>query len=145
MTSRLVTLAQLQSVLTDDSSFARSFGFQVEAAGAGECTLFIPFNPLFERPGGIVSGQLLMAAADVAMWLAIKTLRGLDDPSVTVNMHTSFLRSARREAIRCQARVLRWGGRLSHGTAECRAANGELLTEHSLTYIRPGQSGAVPA
>jgi acyl-coenzyme A thioesterase PaaI-like protein len=84
-----------------------------------------------------------MAAADVAMWLAIKTLRGLADPSVTINMHTSFLRSARQEDIRCQARVLRQGGRLSHGTAECRvAASGELLTEHSLTYIRAGQSPA---
>jgi acyl-coenzyme A thioesterase PaaI-like protein len=81
-----------------------------------------------------------MAAADVAMWLAIKTLRGLEDPSVTINMHTSFVRGARREDIRCQARVLRQGGRLSHGTAECRAAaSGELLTEHSLTYMRAGQ------
>jgi acyl-coenzyme A thioesterase PaaI-like protein len=143
MTSSPVTLAQLQAVISDDSSFARAYGFRVEAAEGGECTLFVPFNPQFERPGGIVNGVLLMAAADVAMWLAIKTLRGLDDPSVTINMHTSFLRSARREDIRCQARVLRWGGRLSHGTAECRAAaSGDLLTEHSLTYTRAGRSSA---
>jgi uncharacterized protein (TIGR00369 family) len=141
----MVTVAQLQSVLTDDSAFARSFGFQVEAAAEGQCTLFIPFDPRHERPGGIISGQLLMAAADVAMWLAIKTVCGLDDPSVTINMHTSFLRGARCEAIRCQARVVHFGGRLSHGTAECRTAGGELLTEHSVTYMRPGTSrDAVP-
>jgi len=143
MTSSPVTLAQLQAVISHESSFARFFGFQVEAAEGGECTLFIPFNPQFERPGGIVNGALLMAAADVAMWLAIKTLRGLEDPSVTINMHTSFVRGARREDIRCQARVLRQGGRLSHGTAECRAAaSGELLAEHSLTYMRSGSSTA---
>jgi acyl-coenzyme A thioesterase PaaI-like protein len=137
MTASTISTDQLQSLLTADSPFTRSFGFQVEAASDGHCSLLVPFNPLFERPGGIVSGQLFMTVADVAMWLAIKTLRGLDDPSVTINMHTSFLSSARNEAIRCQARVLRWSGRLSHGTAECRSASGDLLTEHSLTYMRP--------
>jgi crotonobetainyl-CoA:carnitine CoA-transferase CaiB-like acyl-CoA transferase len=31
-----------------------------------ECVLSVPFQPAFERPGGIVSGQVFMAAADVA-------------------------------------------------------------------------------
>lgn len=37
------------------------------------------FQEAFERPGGMVSGHVYMAAADVAMWLAIKTRPGLAD------------------------------------------------------------------
>jgi acyl-coenzyme A thioesterase PaaI-like protein len=83
-----------------------------------------------------------MTAADVAMWLAIKTRRGLDDPSVTVSMHTSFVESARNEPITCTARVLRLGARLCHGSAECFSESGALLTHHALTYMRPAP--AVP-
>jgi acyl-coenzyme A thioesterase PaaI-like protein len=132
-----VTVDALQAVLTEHSAFTRAFDFQIQSIEPGACTLLVPFNPLFERPGGILSGQVFMTAADVAMWLAIKTKRGLHDTSVTVSMQTSFLRSGRREPITCTARVLRLGARLCHGAAECFSPGGILLTHHSLTYMRP--------
>ncbi len=134
-------MAALQYLLSEDTAFARTYGFEVREATAGGCVVAVPFSPLFERPGGIVSGQVLMAAADVAMWLAIKTLRGVADDSVTISMQTSFIRSARREAIICRARVLKSGSSLSHGTAECLSTGGALLSHHSLTYMRPGAGG----
>jgi uncharacterized protein (TIGR00369 family) len=141
MSAAEVDVAALQALLSEDSAFARAFGFQVRTATLGECVLAVPFNPLFERPGGIVSGQVLMAAADVAMWLAIKTMHGIADESVTINMQTSFIRSARQEGIVCRARVIKSGASLSHGTAECLTENGALLSHHTLTYMRPGQRG----
>jgi acyl-coenzyme A thioesterase PaaI-like protein len=132
-----VTVDALQSLLTEHSAFTRAFDFQIQSIEPGSCTLLVPFNPLFERPGGILSGQVFMTAADVAMWLAIKTKRGLHDTSVTVSMQTSFLRSGRREPITCMARVLRLGARLCHGVAECFSQGGILLAHHSLTYMRP--------
>ena len=122
--------------LLRDTAFTRNLGFTVHVIADGECTLDVPFQPAFERPGGIVSGQVLMTAADVAMWFAIKTKLGLDDASVTVEMKTNFLSSARQEGFRCTARVLKLGGRLIYGTAECVNHNGKLLTHHTLTYIR---------
>jgi acyl-coenzyme A thioesterase PaaI-like protein len=104
---------------------------------AGSCTLAVPYQPKFDRPDGIVSGQVLMTAADVAMWLAIKTLRGLDDPSVTSHMQTQFLESARAQAFDCRAEVLKAGPRMTYGTAECIAGNGTLLAHHTLTYVTP--------
>jgi hypothetical protein len=35
--------------------------------------LAVPYPPEYDRPGGIISGQLYIHAADAAMWLAIKT------------------------------------------------------------------------
>ena len=87
-----------------------------------------------------VSGQVFMAAADVAMWLAIKTLRGIDDDSVTISMQSSFLRSARQEDVVCHARVMKAGGVLSHGTAECSSGSGEPFSHHTFVYMKPSPS-----
>ena len=133
-----VTAAELQALLSHDTAFTKAFAFVVAAVAPGSCTLEVPHLPQFERPGGIVSGQVFMTAADVAMWLAIKTLRGIDDPSVTSHMQTSFLRSVREEGFSCKAVVLRLGGRTAFGTAECLSVRGELLAHHTLTYVRPG-------
>jgi len=134
-----VSVSSLQAVLSEQSAFTRELDFRVQSIGDGECELVIPFQAKFERPGGILSGQVLMTAADVAMWLAIKTRRGMDDPSVTLDMHTSFVRSARREAIVCRARVLRLGSAISHGVADCTTEDGAVLSHHSLIYARPAR------
>ncbi len=129
----LADQAALQALL-DATPFTRNMGLRVVALEDGECTVEAPFREEFERPGGIVSGQVLMTAADVAMWLAIKTRHGLDDASVTADMSTVFLSSARRETVRCTATVLKWGNRLIVGTAECRGQAGQRLAHHTITY-----------
>ena len=130
-----VTEAELRRVL-EQVAFTRAYGFQLHAIGAGECTLDVPFQVDFERPGGIVSGQVFMAAADVAMWLAIMTRLGAADGSVTAGMTSAFLGAARREPFRCTARIVKLGSRLVYGVAESVADGGRLLAHHSLTYAR---------
>ena len=130
-----VTQAELQRVL-DEVPFTRAYGFRVHAIASGQCTLDVPFQPLFERPGGIVGGQVFMAAADVAMWLAIMTRLGADDGSVTASMTSAFLDAARHEPFRCTARVVKLGRRLVYGVAKSVSGEGRLLTHHSLTYAR---------
>lgn len=122
--------------LLSEMPFTRSYGFTLHGVADGQCSIDVPFQATFERPGGIVTGLVFMAAADVAMWLAIKTRLGLTDPSVTVEMKTNFLGSARKEGFRCTAKVLKLGRRLIYGLAECVDGGGRLLTHHTLTYIR---------
>jgi len=132
-----VSKPELQRLLTD-LPFIRSYGFRVHSIAPGECVLAVPFQPAFERPGGIVSGLVFMAAADVAMWLAIKTLLGNDDGCVTAEMKTSFLSAAKQQDFRCRAKILKLGKRLVYGVAECVNLERKLLTHHTLTYSRPG-------
>ena len=117
-------------------AFTRNFGFTLKSVGDGECSLNVPFQKAFERPGGIVSGQVFMAAADVAMWLAIKTKLGLNDSSVTAELKTNFLGAAEKEGFCCTARILKLGRRLIYGTVECVDISGRLLTHSTVTYIR---------
>jgi acyl-coenzyme A thioesterase PaaI-like protein len=133
----LVTIEQLQQLIAHESAFTKSYGFVVTEAIAGSCTLRVPHLPHFERPGGIVSGQVYMTAADVAMWLAIKTLRGIDDPSVTTQMQTYFLESAKSESFTCRAVVVKLGRSTAYGTADCVSAGGKLLAQHTMTYAMP--------
>jgi uncharacterized protein (TIGR00369 family) len=130
-----VTVEELESILAE-APFARAYGFKILSIGDGECIVGAPFQTAFERPGGIVSGQVYMTAADVAFWFAIKTRLGLDDGSVSSEINTAFLSAAREEDIVCEAQVLKLGRRLVYGTARCIAAGGRLLTHHTLTYAR---------
>lgn len=125
------------SRLLREVPFTRQYGFAVHAVADGVCTLDVPFQETFTRPGGILSGQVFMAAADVAMWLAIMTRFGLEERAVTSAMTTSFLSSAHEEPFRCTATVLRWGRRQIYGVAECTDGAGKLLTHHVITYVRP--------
>ncbi len=136
-----VSRGDLAQVLAT-ASFQAGYGFLVRACGDGECTLEVPFRPAFERPGGVVSGPVFMAAADAAMWLAILTRLGVDDASVPVELRTAFHSEARQEDFTCTARVLKWGRRLIYGVAECAAGDRRLLAHHTIWYARAGLPGA---
>jgi acyl-coenzyme A thioesterase PaaI-like protein len=129
------TVVELNGVL-DETPFLASYHFEVRACSPGECVLHVPFRPALERPGGIVSGMTLMGAGDVAMWLAVMTLRGTAEQWVTADMKTAFLNSARREDVLCTARILKIGAKTAYGTAECTGATSGLLAHHVLSYVR---------
>jgi len=129
------SVADLNSVL-EQTAFLAPYSFTVRDCAPGECSVHVPFARSLERPGGIVSGMTLMGAADVAMWLAIMTLRGTVEHWVTSDMKTAFLRSGRNEEFVCTARVLKLGRRSAYGSAECRGQSSGLLAHHVLTYVK---------
>ena len=135
MENLVVTVEDLNGILTE-APFLKSYGFTVKTCAPGECTVLVPFMQSLERPGGLVSGMMLMGVADVAMWLAIMTLRGTAERWVTSDMKTAFLRGAREEDILCTARVLKPGKRSMYGTAECHGASSGLVAHHVLTYSK---------
>ena len=131
------TRRALQQLL-DRSRFVRQYGFRVLRAGAQGCVLELPHRAALERPGGIINGPALMAAADCAMWLAIKAKLGLEADALTSELNTAFLAPARAEHVYCTARILSLGRRRIYGTARCHAKGGRLFTHHTVTYVRPG-------
>jgi acyl-coenzyme A thioesterase PaaI-like protein len=135
------TAEELSEVLAG-SAFLKPFGLGLESCAPGECAVRVPYTPALERPGGIVSGITLMAAADVAMWLAIMTERGTAEQWVTTDLKTAFLSSARMTDIVCSARILKLGKRTAYGTAECRSAAADLLSHHVLSYALAAASPA---
>jgi len=127
--------AALQRLLAR-SRFVSAYGLKLVAISDAECTIAMPFRRSFERPGGTVNGPAFMAAADCAMWLAIKRHIGLEHDAVTSELNTAFLNAARRQTVYCTARVLKLGKRMVYGTAECHDRKGRIFTHHTVTYAR---------
>src|SRR5215831_2954499 len=82
-----VTKRDLQNLL-NRSKFIRHYGFKVVRTSSDACTIELPHKPLLERPGGIINGPALMAAADCAMWLAVKTRIGIEEDALTSELNT---------------------------------------------------------
>ena len=126
---------ELQALL-NRSRFVRHYGFRVVRASEAACVIELPHRPMLERPGGIINGPALMAAADCAMWLAIKTRLGVDKDALTAELNTAFLSPAKDEHVYCTARILKLGRRSIYGTAECHGRSGRLFSHHTVTYVR---------
>jgi len=124
------------SALLARSRFVAIYGFKVTAVADEACTIAMPFRRAFERPGGTVNGPAFMAAADCAMWIAIKRHIGMEHDVVTSELNTAFLNAARRETVYCTARILKLGKRMIYGTAECHDRKGRIFTHHTVTYAR---------
>jgi acyl-coenzyme A thioesterase PaaI-like protein len=129
--------ARLQQMV-DRERFLRPYGFRVVAADKRKCTLELPHKRALERPGGIINGPALMAAADCAMWLAIKARLGVEGDALTSELNTAFLAPAMGEHVYCTARILKMGRRRIYGVAECHGRKGNLFSHHTVTYVRPG-------
>ncbi|HWA37624.1 MAG TPA: PaaI family thioesterase [Burkholderiales bacterium] len=130
---RTPTRKELQALL-DRSRFVRQYGFRVMKATTEACTIELPHRPALERPGGIVNGPALMAAADCAMWLAIKFRIGMDKDALTSELNTAFLNAAKGH-VYCTARILKFGRRAIFGTAQCHSKSGQVFSHHTVTYM----------
>ncbi len=64
----------------------------IEAVGDKSATIRHPVGPGELRPGGTVSGPVLMAVADVALYVAILGEIGIVPLAVTTNLSVNFLR-----------------------------------------------------
>ncbi len=68
------------------------------------------------RPGGTVSGPVLMAVADVALYLAILGRIGIVPLAVTTSLTVNFLRKpAADRPLRAECRLLKLGRALAVG------------------------------
>jgi uncharacterized protein (TIGR00369 family) len=64
----------------------------IEEVGDRSATVSHPVGPAQLRPGGTVSGPMLMAVADVALYVAILATIGIVPLAVTTNLNINFLR-----------------------------------------------------
>jgi len=128
--------------MIDGSPFGRWWGYRVEQLGPGRARLLLPFQPHFERPGGVLQGGCAMTLADVAFWIAGMTVMGEEPGAMTLQMSSSFLRPAVLGDLRSEARILRAGRRILYGEASVTDVAGNLLTHHVLTYMRPDGSSS---
>lgn len=114
----------------------------VEAVGHGGATVSHPIGPDELRPGGTVSGPVLMGVADVALYVAILGEIGIVPLAVTTSLTINFLR--RPAADRCilgVCRLLKVGRALAIGEVALFSEGSDEPVAHVVgTYSIPPEA-----
>jgi acyl-coenzyme A thioesterase PaaI-like protein len=116
----------------------------VEEVGDRSATVSHPIGPAQLRPGDTVSGPLLMAVADVALYVAILSTIGLVPLAVTTSLTINFLRKpSARNPIVGVCRLMKVGRILVVGEVALYSDRNEEMVAHAVgTYsIPPNRTG----
>lgn len=114
---------------------------KVEAVGDFAATVRHPIGEAELRPGGTVSGPVMMTVADVALYVAILGEIGLVKMTVTVSLTINFLRkpTADRDII-AQCKLLKVGKSLAVGEVSLYSEGDDRAVAHVVgTYSIPAQ------
>lgn len=133
-----VTLEEMAAFLRREFPQTR---VTVESLTADEVVVAHAVGEAELRPGGTVSGPVMMTVADVALYVAVLHRIGLVPLAVTTSLSINFLRKPdadRRILGRC--RLMKLGRRLAVGEVWIHSEGMEEPVAHATgTYAIPGQ------
>jgi uncharacterized protein (TIGR00369 family) len=90
------------------------------------------------RPGGTVSGPVLMLLADVTMYIAVLASVGWVPLAVTTNLNINFLRKPAPGPLVADCTLLKVGKRLAVGAVTiCSEGDAEPVAHATSTYSIP--------
>jgi acyl-coenzyme A thioesterase PaaI-like protein len=115
----------------------------VESVGDGAATLKHPVGPGELRPGGTVAGPVLMAAADIALYVAVLGEIGIVPLAVTTSLTINFLRKPSPGAsIVAACRLIKVGRSLAVGEVALYSEGAPDMVAHAVgTYSIPPDAG----
>jgi uncharacterized protein (TIGR00369 family) len=129
---------ELSEMARENVPLMGTLAMQVESVLPGSVTIRVPYRDEFIRPGGTISGPVMMAVADFAMYGVVLSLIGRVDLAVTTNLSINFLRRPTPGDVVARARILKLGKRLAVGEVLLHAGEAEDLVAHvTSTYSIP--------
>jgi uncharacterized protein (TIGR00369 family) len=130
------TLDEIRQFLRDD--FPQT-SVEVEAVGERRARVRQPIDRSHLRPGGTVSGPVMMAVADVAAYVAVLGQVGIVPLAVTTSLGINFLRKPSPErALIAEAELIKAGRRLVVADVRLYSeGDAALVAQASVTYSVP--------
>ena len=137
-----ITPSEFEAIARDQVPLVGYLGIAIEQIGDGFAAGRAPFRPEFLRPGGTVSGPLLMALADFVMYAAVMSQIGRVELAVTTNLNINFLRRPAPKDVLAEAKIIKPGKRLIVGEVELYSEGVDDMIAHvTCTYsVPPGKS-----
>ena len=134
-----VTVEQINNFIANELRFTSAMGITCEDLGVDYGVVRFRFDERWTRPGGVVAGPVLMALADLAVYVAVFTRLGIVPMAVTSELKTNFLRPAIGDDLLATSRLLKLGRRLAYASVEVvEAKNRDRLIAHATsTYAIP--------
>jgi uncharacterized protein (TIGR00369 family) len=124
---------------------AQDIDLKVEAVDKGYARIRIPFHPKQLRPGGTLSGPVMMTAADTAMYVAILGSLGDMAMAVTSNLNINFLKRPEQQDLIAEATILKLGKRIAFCEVSLRCEGSDALVAHVTgSYSLPPAGNTFP-
>jgi uncharacterized protein (TIGR00369 family) len=105
-----------------------------ESIAENSVTLRLPYSDRLRHAGGVICGQVFMAAADTAMVVVVSHVMGGLWPMTTVSLNTTFMRPVKAGDVLITARIQRRGRNLVFGEIDMHDDQGELAAHATTTY-----------
>lgn len=114
----------------------------IEEVGKSSATVKHPVGPAELRPGGTVSGPVLMAVADVALYIAILGEIGIVPLTVTTSLTINFLRKPEQSRdVVGVCKLIKVGRSLAVGEVAIYSEGVDQMVAHAVgTYAIPSRN-----
>ena len=126
----LISIEELERLTREKLPFARISKFRAETLEPGRAIVRAPYSNEFLRPGGTISGPVMMGLADFAMYAAVLTRVGVVELALTTNLNINFLYRPQPGDLLAKARLIKLGKRLAMGEVEVYVDGHEDMVAH---------------
>lgn len=140
-----MSVADLEAFLAAEfpQMFNARSGIRIEAAWYHGARVRQAFRPEMLRPGGTVSGPVMMALADVALYVAVLSSIGPVPLAVTTSFNINFLRRPAQRDLLAEAKLMKLGKRLAVGeVAILSEGHPDPVAHVTATYSIPARHSA---
>jgi len=132
-----ISVAQFKQLSDEQLPFAKAMGLELEQITDQGVLMRAHYSEQFLRPGGTISGPVMMALADAAMYALVLSRIGPVELAVTTNLSINFLRKPKPGDVLAEARMLKLGKRLAVGEVSLYSDRGSELAKHSDCISEP--------
>ncbi len=134
----VMTIEALNGFLAEHFPQGEKYGV-LTGLGDAWAEMRLPVDDDHLRPGGTVSGPVMMALADVTMYAALLGQIGPVALAVTTNLNINFMNRPRPDcALLARCSLMKVGKRLAVGEVWIRSEGSEAVVAHTtLTYSIP--------
>jgi len=110
-----ISVEEYKQISRERLPFAQDMGLQLDAIHEDHVVMRALYSEKFLRPGGTVSGPVMMALADAAMYALVLSKIGPVELAVTTSLNINFLHRPKPGDVIAEARMLKLGKRLAVG------------------------------
>ncbi|MDP9111275.1 MAG: PaaI family thioesterase [Candidatus Eremiobacteraeota bacterium] len=119
----------------EKSHFVELLDLKLEKVEHGRAMMRMPFRPAIANGAGAVHGGAIVSLCDTVFYVALASIYGREQDTVTVSLQCNFLAPARPpHDLVAEATVLRAGKRVCYGEVEVHS-DGKLVAHATLNFL----------
>ncbi|HEV7178867.1 MAG TPA: PaaI family thioesterase [Candidatus Baltobacteraceae bacterium] len=128
----------------EKSHFVALLDLKLEKVERGKAVMRMPFRDEVANGAGAVHGGAIVSLCDTVFYVALASIYGREQDTVTVSLQCNFLAPALPpHDLIAEATVLRSGRRICYGEVEVKS-NGKLVAHATLNFLNTYPNEAPP-